>query len=393
MLVHSFAALGWSGSMEQLKPSTLRTTGGSKEHCSRHLEKMVRSHSRTWRASSLLKRSPKSPLPTAACSLRRSRTPSTRPRPRAGSALLPRVRDHAAFLTTSFDMIDAEHRTSSAVLADWIVKNYQPGQHLDVTVVCTANSRRSLFGATMGNIAADYYGIPEIRFHSGGTAASAINARAVACLKAIGVEIEPTGKEAPRGEPQDEEPDFCGSMGKAARELPPAEANEFSKVYTDPANPQGGFAALVVCAEADTACPIVRGADVRISMPFLDAKMYDDGSYEAAKYAERRDDIGRFMLSVMLQAKVKLRSEPVELRRSASVGNNRLRSLLTSRFRRVTLKWGPNAMAADCTTVGSTDNACLPFPLQRMPPASHFSEFSRKPDIPAPACPLTLYWG
>jgi arsenate reductase (thioredoxin) len=241
--------------------------------------------------------------------------------PESRKRLLPQVRDHAAFLTTSFDMIDAEHRTSSAALADWIVKNYQPGRHLDVIAVCTANSRRSLFGATMGNIAADYYGIPEIRFHSGGTAASAINARAINALKAIGVEIEPTGKEAPRGEPQTKNPIFAVRWGKAgAPGIPPAEANEFSKVYTDPANPQGGFAALVVCAEADTACPIVRGADVRISAPFLDAKMYDDGSYEAAKYAERRDDIGRFMLSVMLQAKVKLAQRAS---RTASVGVGR----------------------------------------------------------------------
>ncbi len=35
----------------------------------------------------------------------------------------------------------------------------------------------------------------------------------------------------------------------------------------------------------------------------LDPKIYDDGAYEAAKYAERRDDIGRLMLSVMVQAR------------------------------------------------------------------------------------------
>jgi arsenate reductase len=59
----------------------------------------------------------------------------------------------------------------------------------------------------------------------------------------------------------------------------------------------------MVCGEADAGCPFVKGATLRVSMPYLDPKIYDDGAYEAAKYAERRDDIGRLMLSVMVQAR------------------------------------------------------------------------------------------
>jgi hypothetical protein len=174
-------------------------------------------------------------------------------------------------------------------------------------------------GATMGNIAADYFGMPEIRFHSGGTASSALNYRAINALKEIGVEIEPTGKEAERGEPQTKNPIYLVRWGKTGSPgMPPAEAVEFSKVYSDPINPQQGFAALVVCGEADTACPIVKGAGVRISAPFLDPKIYDGGSYETAKYVERRDDMGRFMLSVMLQVRARLTEAPRERSRTRS---------------------------------------------------------------------------
>ena len=69
------------------------------------------------------------------------------------------------------------------------------------------------------------------------------------------------------------------------------EATEFSKTYFDENNPQHGFAALMVCGEADAACPLVKGAVVRISMPYLDPKIYDDSVYESHKYAELRDDI------------------------------------------------------------------------------------------------------
>jgi len=218
--------------------------------------------------------------------------------------LMPKVREHADTLTASFDMIDEAHLQAGRKMVDWIAKNYRPGTPLDVVVVCTGNSRRSILGATMGNVAAAYYGMPEIRFHSGGTAPTAFNARTVNTLKEIGVEVEPTGKEAARGEPKTANPIYrvrWGSPGETGE--PSLEAIEFSKRYDDSANPQHGFAALMVCGEADAACPFVKGAALRVSMPYLDPKIYDDGTYESAKYAERRDDMGRLMLAVMMQAR------------------------------------------------------------------------------------------
>jgi arsenate reductase len=224
--------------------------------------------------------------------------------PLSRKRLLPRVVDHADWLTTTFDMIDEAHRQAGEKLVDWIVANYKPGQPLHLTVICTGNSRRSILGSTMGNIAAAYYGMPEIRFHSGGTAPTAFNPRTIAALKDIGVEIEPAGREAARGEPKTANPVYQVRWGESGE--PPMESTEFSKSYFDASNPQSGFAALMVCGEADAACPVVKGASARISMPYLDPKIYDHGGYESRKYAERRDDIGRFMLCVMMQARNRL---------------------------------------------------------------------------------------
>ncbi len=220
--------------------------------------------------------------------------------PESRKQLNPGIAAHADLLTTSFDMIDEVHRDAGEKLVNWIVENYKPGEPLNVTTVCTGNSRRSILTSTMGNIASVYYGMPEIRFHSGGTAPTAFNPRTIAALKEIGVEIEPTGKEAPRGEPKTANPIYTVRWGTGL------EAIEFSKTYFDAANPQQGFAALMVCSEADAGCPFVKGASVRISMPYLDPKIYDDSRYESIKYAERRDDIGRLMLSVMMQARHRL---------------------------------------------------------------------------------------
>jgi len=230
--------------------------------------------------------------------------------PESRKRLFPKLTAHIDLLTTSFDMIDETHREGGDRLVDWIARNHKPGQLLHVTVICTGNSRRSILGATMGNVAAAYYGMPEIRFHSGGTAPTAFNSHTITALKNIGVEIEPTGAEAPRGEPKTANPLYLVRWGQSGD--PAMEAFEFSKNYHDPTNPQQGFAALMVCGEADAACPLVKGASARISMPYLDPKFYDDSSYETLKYAERRDDIGRLMLSVMMQVRNRLgQAQPI----------------------------------------------------------------------------------
>lgn len=220
--------------------------------------------------------------------------------PRARDNLFPKIRLHADLLTTQFDLIEERHREGAEELVAWISKNYQPEKPLNIIVICTGNSRRSMLGSTMGNIAAQYYGLGNIQFFSGGTTPSAFNARAIATLKEIGVEVESSGKEAPRGESGEENPIYRVRVGKELETL------EFSKLYSDPHNPQKGFAAILVCDEADSACPSVKGASTRISLPYTDPKVYDGAPFEAAKYAERRDDIGRFMLNVMMQARRRL---------------------------------------------------------------------------------------
>jgi hypothetical protein len=224
--------------------------------------------------------------------------------PESRRRLLPEVAAHVAYLTTTFDMIDDAHRQAGARLADWIVQNYRPGRSLEIIVICTGNSRRSTLGAVMGNIAAAYFGMPEVRFHSGGTQPTATNARTLTALRALGVAVEPTGQEAPRGEPKTANPVYRIRWCESGD--PGWEMAEFSKRYSDPSNPQDGFAAVLVCSEADASCPVVKGAAVRIAMPYLDPKIYDGGSYESRKYAERRDDIGRLMLAVFMQARNQL---------------------------------------------------------------------------------------
>jgi hypothetical protein len=226
--------------------------------------------------------------------LLREKTPQSR------ADMTAKVRAHADLLTTQFDLIEDIHRKPADELAEWIAKTYQPGKPLAVIVICTRNTRRSMLGATMGNVAAAYYGLPDVRFYSGGTDPEAFNPRTITALKEIGVGIEPTGKDAPRGSGGGPNPEYRVTWGKGL------EAREFSKKYSDAHNPATGFAAVLVCSEADTNCPVVKGAGARVAVPYLDPKAFDGAPFEAAKYAERRDDEGRFMLSVLMQARRRL---------------------------------------------------------------------------------------
>jgi arsenate reductase len=224
--------------------------------------------------------------------------------PASRTTLLPRLASHARLLATGFDQIDETHRERSTELLEWIVKNYAPERPLSLLFVCTGNSRRSMLGSAMGNLAAAYYGL-ELRCYSGGTKPSAFNERTVATLQEIGFEVEVTGRHAERGPDGAPNPIYKVCWGNPVNGLS-LEMEEFSKRYDDLRNPSTGFAAVLVCSEADASCPTVKGAAIRIAMPCFDPKLYDDTELESRKYAERRDDLGRLMMAVMMQARLRL---------------------------------------------------------------------------------------
>jgi arsenate reductase (thioredoxin) len=214
--------------------------------------------------------------------------------------LHPALKQHADLLSTQFDQIDPVHRDSTAALAAWIVKHYDPERPLGIIIICTGNTRRSMLGAAMGNLAASYQGLANIRFGSGGTDPVAFNPRTIASLKAIGFAIDDLQKEAPRGSKNEPNPQYRVQWGDGLH------TTEYSKKYTDSINPKSDFAAILVCSEADASCPKVNGASLRLPVPYIDPKAFDGAPFEAAKYAERRDDMGRFMLNATLQARRQL---------------------------------------------------------------------------------------
>jgi arsenate reductase len=231
--------------------------------------------------------------------------PGQKEQPEPQGKIFPAITNHLKSIATDGKSIDIIHEKAQKELAKVIVEQYKSGNELSIILICTGNSRRSMMGAAMGNASAAYHGLSDLRFYSGGTTPSAFNSRSIRALKEIGFKIEPTGEKAKAGPKGEDNPLYQVSWLKDQG----WNCIEFSKNYSDPKNPQKDFIALMVCDEADSACTVVMGAKKRIPVPFADPKAFDGKPEEASKYSERRDDIGRFMLSTLAIAKEQLKSK------------------------------------------------------------------------------------
>ncbi|MNY52037.1 hypothetical protein D3C86_1876770 [compost metagenome] len=77
----------------------------------------------------------------------------------------------------------------------------------------------------------------------------------------------------------------------------------FSKTYYDEFNPEGGFAAIMTCSQADGGCPFISGAEKRIAITYEDPKEFDSSPLQSEKYHERSLQIAEEMFYVFSQIK------------------------------------------------------------------------------------------
>ncbi len=197
-------------------------------------------------------------------------------------------------LEKTFDQISPKRQAKLQQLSEYILSKYQSQQTPQIIVVCTHNSRRSHFGQIGLAVAATYYQLPYLATYSGGTEATAFNPRAVATLQHLGFSIDTQNSSTSN-------PTYAVRW---TTDMEPYQA--FSKRYDTSPNPTQSFAAVMVCSEADEACPIIEGCDLRLALPYDDPKAFDDTLQEAQKYLERYEQIGREMLFVLWSVKERL---------------------------------------------------------------------------------------
>jgi arsenate reductase len=154
--------------------------------------------------------------------------------------------------------------------------------------VCTHNSRRSHLAAIWAQVAARRFGLDGVRASSAGLEATAFEPRAVAALERAGLRVA-RAADAAGGDEQN--PVYLVDAGDGA---PPIRC--FSKTLRDAPRPPPGFLAVLTCASAEEACPLVPGAAARIALPYHDPKAADGTAHETETYDERCREIAREML-------------------------------------------------------------------------------------------------
>jgi arsenate reductase len=183
-------------------------------------------------------------------------------------------------LSTEFEQIPASRKETILQLTHFVQSKINTGQPVFMNFICTHNSRRSHISQLWAQAAAHYYGIKNVFCFSGGTEATAFNPRAVKAMQDAGFDIKITKASY--------NPVY---EVRFAEDAEPVIA--FSKSYDDAFNPQRDFAAIMTCSHADENCPLVLGASARIALMYDDPKEFDGTPLEAAKYAERVNEIGR----------------------------------------------------------------------------------------------------
>ncbi|MCB1171493.1 MAG: hypothetical protein KDK25_14200 [Leptospiraceae bacterium] len=208
-------------------------------------------------------------------------------------------------------------------LADYLRAARQEGHTPRLLFVCTHNSRRSQLARAVAPLL--YHRIclqlgidklPFLQAHSGGSETTLVHPNTVRALLRSGFRLEKGNPAIPVSDSKEgAEMDHAGDELELerfyrAKENPiiPLRDPEghflelFSKLLDHPANPGSGFAAIMVCSSADEACPLVKGADVRISLPFPDPGQNDDTPAAPAAYDGTLESISRDLCAAFLLA-------------------------------------------------------------------------------------------
>ncbi|AMV35073.1 Protein ArsC [Pirellula sp. SH-Sr6A] len=203
------------------------------------------------------------------------------------TSFFPALVEYIQNAIAQWDSIPSDRRSDLAKVAGYIRERLARSEPAKLIFICTHNSRRSHLSQVWAQVAADYYGLEGVETFSGGTEATAFNPRAVAALQRCGLKIladDPTvaNPHYRLYTSDSSNPQIC-----------------FSKVYSDPPNPQKGYCAVMTCSQADDACPMVMGCDLRMPIRYEDPKVADDTEFEALRYDERSAQICREMLYMM----------------------------------------------------------------------------------------------
>ncbi|MGV0827850.1 arsenate-mycothiol transferase ArsC [Empedobacter brevis] len=173
-------------------------------------------------------------------------------------------------------------------LIDIIQEKVNRQDTINLTFICTHNSRRSHLAQVWAQTAAACFNIPHVCCYSGGTEETALFPKVAETLSRQGFTIS--------GIADTHNPVYAIKYDDNA--LP---VIGFSKKYDHSFNPVAAFIAVMTCSQADSGCPFIAGAEKRIPITYDDPKMSDHTPEQTKVYEERSLQIAAEMIYVFSQ--------------------------------------------------------------------------------------------
>jgi arsenate reductase len=180
-------------------------------------------------------------------------------------------------LSTQFDSIPEKRKEILEKITAYIQQRKDSNKPISLVYICTHNARRSFFGQIWAQTAASFYGIDNCTTYSGGMEVTRCHPNAINALQNQGFETHSNSDST--------NPLYEINYGGNDNMLC------FSKLFNDSTNPAQDFAAIMVCSDAETNCPFIPEAALRISTTYDDPKEFDGTPLEEEKYLERANQI------------------------------------------------------------------------------------------------------
>ena len=190
----------------------------------------------------------------------------------------PVLTQEIKLILESADKLNDDRKQLLDEAAGLLAGLYRSEQKIVLNFICTHNSRRSQLSESWAYAAAGYFELHKIQAVSGGTEATAFNARAVLALQKNGFQITKTTESS--------NPVYVVQAGPAM-----SVQKQYSKKYDSSMGTGEKFVAIMTCDHADQNCPFIPEALARISMNFVDPGKSDGTAQEAAIYLERSREI------------------------------------------------------------------------------------------------------
>jgi arsenate reductase len=196
--------------------------------------------------------------------------------------LYPILFNYARDLYPEYDKIPFERKAVLEEIANYIIGAQQLDNTGKVIFIETDQKARSILLHAWATAASCYYGIENVKIHSGGINDSEISQYAITALEKAGFIIyKIQGGTNPEYEI------------KYSYNVKPLVLKSIK--YNDKLNPGSNFGSIIVCSNADINLPVVKGNNFRTSLYYLDPSAYDGTSDASEIYLEKSKEIATEM--------------------------------------------------------------------------------------------------